>query len=536
MFRLLFLLGLMAGKIFASDLPMFYWDNQMGFVDANHCELSYLDKQSFRISQYFGKDNLQTEFLRNHNGTSQSNLINGSLVKITPTKLALKDYEFIEVAGVNQNPLVPTNKYMSERADQGYLYYRSLLPTEDYVIQIKRGAPSSDMGNLANSAVNTYWKLAMKSNYIKMNCKENNKNRDYVVFRVYKAHQNEPFALVGVYFDETRIFKSIRTYSKYDIIATLPNILTETPIENVGVVDTDTDDNSTPVMDDSDLPVGPIDSDDSPVIGSLEDVICTQNKTLNVRDESLDLVLFSAKRGEKIKVFQTFGSVISKKKVINNKTYTFVKVEFPEREENDQVTGWIAASYIKPRSKCDSLPAVEDDILGDDTQVSGLDDPNCCKFPTVEKVTHRFNEGMRRFKAGRSGGKRLHAACDLYRYQDEPIMSVAPGKVIRPIYYFYQGTYALEVVHSGGFVVRYGEITGNLPSGIAQGKEVNKGQRIAYMGKVNSNCCRPMLHFELYSGEGSGALSVSGNGFNRRSDLMDPTDYLLKWEKANFED
>ena len=133
--------------------------------------------------------------------------------------------------------------------------------------------------------------------------------------------------------------------------------------------------------------------------------------------------------------------------------------------------------------------------------------------------------------AGRGG--RLHAACDLYRFKNEPIMAVAPGTVLRPIYPFYQGTFALEVRHSGGFVVRYGEITGKVAAGIRSGAPVSMGQVVGYMGKVNSGCCNPMLHFELYSGSRTGALNGGGK-FRRRADLLDPTQYLRRWQETQF--
>jgi len=170
------------------------------------------------------------------------------------------------------------------------------------------------------------------------------------------------------------------------------------------------------------------------------------------------------------------------------------------------------------------------------TEITGLDDPNCCEFPTVKKVTHRFNSGMRRFRSGRSGGKRLHAACDLYRYENEEILSVAPGKIIQGVEYFYLGTYSLVIEHSGGFVVRYGEITAKKAKGISLGKTVKMGQRIGYVGQVQANV-RPMLHFELYDGSKTGPLTIrseSKNKFQRRKDLMNPTKYLLKWEASSF--
>ena len=103
-------------------------------------------------------------------------------------------------------------------------------------------------------------------------------------------------------------------------------------------------------------------------------------------------------------------------------------------------------------------------------------------------------------------------------------------------YSFYAQTYALEVNH-GSFVARYGEIQRNAQ--VAIGDQVTAGQHIAQVGHlVGINVPSDMLHLELYSGAGSGKLSVSGsaskihsNGlpFNRRKDLLNPTSYLDRW-------
>ena len=110
---------------------------------------------------------------------------------------------------------------------------------------------------------------------------------------------------------------------------------------------------------------------------------------------------------------------------------------------------------------------------------------------------------------------------------------MAPGQVIRPLYYFYENTYALEVRHAGGFVVRYGEVTGRAGPGVASGRRVSIGQVVGYVGKTSHP--KPMLHFEMYSGARTGSLSGS-NKYQRRSDLMNPTQYLLKWQENKFRD
>jgi len=60
------------------------------------------------------------------------------------------------------------------------------------------------------------------------------------------------------------------------------------------------------------------------------------------------------------------------------------------------------------------------------------------------------------------------------------------------------------------------------------------GQTIGYVGKVNSGCCEPMLHFELYSGKLTGALTQSGTKFQRRKDLVNPSALLTELEKLKF--
>lgn len=302
--------------------------------------------------------------------------------------------------------------------------------------------------------------------------------------------------------------------------------------------------------------------------GSMEYVVCTSAGSLAVRSEDLEDVLFRAQRFEPVKLFQGWNKN-KKKKKISGTVYSFVKAQFPKHADEDESSGWVADAFIKPKSECPGAgggqgsdgddqgsnngsngnsgkgqgkPDTGDKAgskgenkggngSGDSTSTAGLSDPNCCKFPLNSSPDRSFETGMARFGAGRSGGDRLHAACDLYQEKNTPILAVAPGKVIRGLYYFYQSTYAIEVKHSGGFVVRYGEITGRQASGASEDSRVSTGQQVGSMGKVDSGCCDPMLHFELYSGSKSGSLTQGGNDYQRRSDLLNPTKYLLNWQR-----
>jgi murein DD-endopeptidase MepM/ murein hydrolase activator NlpD len=281
---------------------------------------------------------------------------------------------------------------------------------------------------------------------------------------------------------------------------------------------------------------------DVPVIqGDLESVICIAEGTAQVHDQSLKKVLFTAKKNAEVKPMQTFGND-KQIKMIYGKTYTFIKAMFPEQHGSQKI-GWISSDLVKPKSQCATAPQQKpitvdknDETPSSSTMtITGLGDKNCCEFPLTGRPTTSYKSGMRRFGAGRGGGTRIHAACDLYRDDGDKVIAVAPGQVILPKYYFYQGVYAIEVRHTGGFVVRYGEVLGDDAPGIRMGAKVEVGQTVGYVGTVNSGCCSPMLHFEMYSGSESGSLTQKySEGYQRREDLMDPTAYLSKWEQKKF--
>lgn len=281
----------------------------------------------------------------------------------------------------------------------------------------------------------------------------------------------------------------------------------------------------------------------SNIQGSMQNVVCLDSSTLNVRSSNLKKVLYSVKKYEKVKMFQGWGNNAQVKN-INGKKHTFVKVQFPSREEKNQdSTGWIAKGFIKPASQCAGAVKEEKKIAekvereqpSSRQSVNGLDDPNCCEFPLARHPDRSITApGMWNFGWRRSGGARTHAACDMYQSKGDPVLAVAPGTVVRDLYYFYQNTYALEVRHNGGFVVRYGEVLGRKAANISGGRRVNQGQVVGYVGKTSHP--NPMLHFEMYKGTAQGSLSNRGNKFQRRSDLMNPTQHLVKWESAKFRD
>ncbi len=165
-------------------------------------------------------------------------------------------------------------------------------------------------------------------------------------------------------------------------------------------------------------------------------------------------------------------------------------------------------------------------------------------FPLPARPSLSYHEPPRSFGAPRDGGKRKHAACDLYAPSGTPVLACLDGKVIRGPYLFYDVVYALEVQHADGSIIRYGEIG---PSGIVGrvqhvvGDVVREGRVIAYVGNF-AHLSVSMLHFEMYSGflppvlavgteqpahKATGILTdTSRPPFMRRADLIDPTAFL----------
>ncbi len=147
-------------------------------------------------------------------------------------------------------------------------------------------------------------------------------------------------------------------------------------------------------------------------------------------------------------------------------------------------------------------------------------------FPFAFHPKPDWHSGARYFGARRDSGKRLHAGCDLLAPKGTQIYAIADGTLVRPEYYFYSATHAVEIRH-GNYIVRYGEI---MPGSYTGGTTVKKGQPICKVGRLSSGSS--MLHFEMYSNGASSAKLTTGQGpYKRRADLMNPTALLDEWVK-----
>jgi murein DD-endopeptidase MepM/ murein hydrolase activator NlpD len=159
-------------------------------------------------------------------------------------------------------------------------------------------------------------------------------------------------------------------------------------------------------------------------------------------------------------------------------------------------------------------------------------EPSKLIYPLPRPPVASYRTGGRHFGATRSGGRRKHAACDLLAPVNTPVRAIADGRVIRASYYFYENTNAIEVHHPGIGVVRYGELSMKKIVPLRAGDRVAVGDLVGYVGLLSYGAS--MLHFELYSGKASGDLTNGSSPFQRRSDLLNPSDLIDKLYRLTF--
>jgi murein DD-endopeptidase MepM/ murein hydrolase activator NlpD len=147
-----------------------------------------------------------------------------------------------------------------------------------------------------------------------------------------------------------------------------------------------------------------------------------------------------------------------------------------------------------------------------------------CTFPLRFVPSRSYKDTGTGFGTKREaiGPGILHPACDLVAPVGSDVLAVDDGFIIRGPYYFYLGSYAIEVQHKF-FIVRYGEIK-NEP---IKNRNVNRGDVIGHVANVGQGY---MLHFEMFAGRLTGDLTQKTDPpWNRRRDLLDPTPFLDVW-------
>lgn len=562
--------------------PRYLWSDTKGFVPLEGCRIAPLSEAPFKVMEAVGTGLAAN--LISSDGRSSLVVENRSLVK-TNKALSKPGLEAVQIVGVPTSAS-PNHHPTAKVRNQGYLATNALQDLGNYVLEIKAGTPQTRKWLTSSRMTGTFWQLSLENDRpLSLLCSSGGTAKSLILFDVYAANQQEPIAQVGIDPKQISIFEKVQIHSvdeadqvldsrmenppenhRQSLVAggKVPTVSVSSPLETIRNLPTKKEAPEVPalklsdakvetkpvaagkeqtiesIIEDSESDSGEeVDEEEAEetIDSDMEYVVCINEDTLAVRDDSLEEILFRAERNETVLPVQSWDEKDAQKKTIDETEYTFIKVKFPER--NGKNIGWLAQEYVRLEGQC-PVPKAEKEEEQISTPVipqgviKNINSASCCGFPTVKRPNQSYLTGMRRFKAGRSKGRRLHAACDLYRVHGETAVSVAPGKVVNGLYKFYQGTYALEIQHPGGFVARYGELTGKKVSSMGAGKNVKLGQVVGHIGTVNSGCCKPMLHFELYSGTKKGSLSRKGNKFQRRTDLIDPSSHLRKWEKLEF--
>jgi murein DD-endopeptidase MepM/ murein hydrolase activator NlpD len=532
---------------FAGTPIRYLWNNSTGFTSAAHCQVQNNAQSNFYVSQV-PNEGLNSSVKLKGAGFFSPALLDRSIVA-SRTAPGLAAKALVKVLGVPENAR-HKGFNIAKVAEEGNIDATNLQEIGNYIIEVLNVPTVLTTAKQPLNAHKTFWQTSVDENehYVVLSCQEGALNITYLAFDVYNKSSISPSAQVGLRVDQVSIFTSINVYTPDEA-----NQLLSPTGEKLDAADSDKNSKTTSTTGSTSqkggstvtsgattgpspaTPAGTTGTTNNSggtsavptITGKLEYIICTEEDSVDVLDPELKKTLFEGDQFEVIIPAQSWN---------DKQNASYIEVQFPSRK-SAPISGWVSKSMVKLKSECLELSSSEDKPENDNNlDMSGiiLNSKDCCKFPTIKRSTQSYAAGKLQFRARRRGGRRLHAGCDLYRRHGETAVSVASGVVIRGLYYFYQGVFALEIKHPN-FVARYGEILGRQAPGVSKGRVVKGGQEIGKVGTVSSRCCAPMLHFELYKGTTSGALTrYRRPPYDRRSDLMNPTDNLRKWEKAQF--
>ncbi len=534
----------------ADTLVRYTWSDAKGLVALDpSCQVKNEEKVSLYIAQKPGASlNAATKLkgLGFFGGLIPSNLLDRSVLfaQSIPADATPATVQVISVPRNSVNKDGTRN--LSKRGDKGTLPTETLQEISHFVLEVINSPVLATPGPF--ELKQSYWQTAMiRDAYVTFSCGDTAKPTQYIVFDVYDSKGIDPIAQVGVSGTDTKVLEDLKVMTpdeaNQEPVGEIPAPPTSPapppppaavappPTNNAGPGGsgdiTTPDDSEKPVVgeeDEGQSPVASPEGTDKPGLGYL---VCTTVKVIPVFNKDIKLIGHA----------DQFEVIIPNQTWDEKQKSAYLEVQFPNRK--DLPSGWVPRSVVQTTQACEPYkkehPAEDDGIdysmIPLDATVSKTD---CCKFPTALRPSISYAEGQTRFRAGRAGGRRLHAGVDLYRKKGEAAVAVASGRVIRGHYYFYQGVFAIEVKHPQ-FIARYGEVLGSVPKGALKGQNVVAGQTVGLISKVNSGCCTPMLHFELYKGTSRGPLTrYRVPPYDRRPDVIDPTNYIRKWEKAQY--
>lgn len=535
--------ALLAGPAAFADSQEYLWQSQ-AFRPAAGCDVKTIDKTELAILE----DSKSLSDLR-------------ALIRVNEADRSFKIVAVSSRSSLNNKDNHKEGLEAAEQLKNQELSSSNQLDLSEFALKVTRSSQSK-IGTSGVALQGAHFQVAMEdSDFVVFSCAAGSQKKDFLAFDVFVAANPTAIARVGVSVEDMSLFQNVQIVAIDEAEENLnkeqrrleqknqlpaPRVVDfrqSTRQEQKNDLSILKPSESKSVGIGSSAPVKPaLVANVAVATGTSEQVICS-DKSVAVLNESLSQTLFQASNGESIQVVQSFGND-RQTRAVEGQTKTFLKVSFKDRSGSS--AGWVDAADLKLKSECVSSATPETNIApvlpeSDDNGIKSAvkqskDSSSSAKFvfPTIARPKASYKTDMRRFKAGRKAG-RLHAACDLYRVKGERTQSVGTGTVVRGTYFFYQGTYALELRLADGRIARYGEITGKTVPGSETGRSVKAGQNLGFIGKVNSGCCDPMLHFEMYKGNTTGPLTQKWRkGFQRRSDLLNPTDQLTEWEKQTY--
>ncbi len=385
-----------------------FWENENGLIKLNRCHISS-EKHSG-----FGVVSISNEFIDLYNNEDEKSLAigNNALIKFDQIK---SNQANITLIGKNtiQNKEV---NWAAERNDMGLINKNLIDSISEKVISIE------------NEMVGFNYIKTFKEEgeYLTVTCqREGLGERSYLVFAAFENLEDISSAdsYIGISVNETALLsnsvlaeKSLAFAEKTLEFESERNYFLSYFGQNIKL-NTQQELEETKSVEEELLETEILQvekgKDQVEVVDGLTNIVCVQNGTLNVRDEKLENVIFRARSGERLNIFQNFSGQNSKNITLGGRDYDFVKVSFYEREDSGQRVGWVASDFIEAENQCVHIPANSDIDKISDTDITGLDDEKCCEFPTVKQATHPYTKGMQMFGARRGGGTRAHAATDI---------------------------------------------------------------------------------------------------------------------------
>lgn len=517
------------------------------WVSAQTCRTKFLKASPFQVSDFTSEHMISDfEALRSDGKFDKSGanitayLPKGSLV--TAVGKSTRDYERVMVVSSSQDSRAPYGVIARPLA-QGYIFKESLSQLNAYILTL---TPSAETGRAKAQGVDL--ENAGLSSI-------NDKNGRYKILECCTRKNCERFQLFAVNRDQTAAPEVT-----IGISAKSPSLLKTA----TGLLDEESGDADEPT--DAELvspqarstggglpigltPVLPAPAAEAVGAGA---VICGEEPATVVFGPDLTTVLYSVGGKDAavaVKIVQSFEGA-KKTKVVGGKTIFYINVHSEGRAD-----GWVAEGLVKDRLLCKNnglpglsphpvsqskpplLPAIEQSDLNTGNYI----------FPLLHRPSASYVQGQasgaKYFGALRRGGKRIHAACDLLRPQGEAVRALGTGRIIRAAYKFYgkncrkcSKAYAIEQQLTDGRIIRYGEVGSKGNAGVGK---VARDQKIGVVSFTR------MLHLEMYSGKGDPEQSLTIRPscpkrkkckatFERRSDLMNPTNDLRAWEKATF--